>query len=156
MSQSESTLIDSMGRVIKQELEDLAQTAIGLKLAGHRVVVAIGEPPTSTNDFPGDQVYRTGYAAMVVSQTKLMADWKKCFDGCNELSAQVLVDAVVFHNKNRAQQLVDVLTELIDMSVVPVVGLSAAGRGAGGSPLDAFLINLLDMRGSGSRTRVAV
>ena len=156
VSQSESTLIDPMGKVIEHELEDLAGTAIGLKLAGHRVVVAIGEPPTTRNDFPGNQVYRTGYAAMVVSQTKLMAEWKKCFDGCNELSAQVLVDAVVFHNKHRAQQLVGVLTELIDMSVIPVVGLSAAGRGVGSSLLDAFLVNLLDVRGSGSRSKVAV
>lgn len=156
VSQSENTLIDPKGQVIHKELVELARTAISLKLAGNRVVVAVGESPTERNDYLSGQVFRTGYAAMVVSQTKLMAEWKKCLDNCSELSAQVLVDEVVFHNKQRAQQLAGVLSELTDMSVIPVVGLSAAGRGVGGSMLDTFLIGLLEKQGNAARTRVAV
>ncbi|WP_157969758.1 amino acid kinase family protein [Pseudomonas huaxiensis] len=149
-------MIDPKGTVIQQELVDLAREAITLKLAGHRVVVAVGEPPNATGDYPGDQVYRTGYASMVVSQTRLMSEWKKCFDNCGELAAQVLVDAVVFHNKHRAQQLADVLTELTDMGVIPMVGLSAAGRGVGSSLLDTFLLGLLDKPARLLRARAAV
>ena len=156
VSQSEGTLIDPKGKVIQQELVDLARAAVSLKLAGNRVVVAVGEPPNAKGDYPGDQVYRTGYASMVVSQTKLMSGWKKCFDSCSELAAQVLVDAVVFHNKHRAQQLAGVLTELTDMGVIPMVGLSAAGRGVGSSLLDTFLITLLDKQTSAVRAKAAV
>lgn len=156
VSQSEGNLIDPKGQVFQQELVDLARAAISLKLAGNRVVVAVGEPLDGKGGYPGDQVYRTGYAAMVVAQTKLMSEWKKCFDSCNELAAQVLVDVVVFHNKQRAQQLLGVLTELTDMGVIPLVGLSAAGRGVGSAFLDTFLITLLDKRTSTVRAKAAV
>ncbi|WP_147406510.1 hypothetical protein [Pseudomonas reidholzensis] len=152
----ESSLIDPKGKVIQQALMDLARTAITLKRAGHRVVVAVGEPPNARGDYPGDQVYRAGYASMVVSQTKLMSEWKNCFDSCSELAAQVLVDAVIFHNKHRAQQLADVLTELTDMGVIPIVGLSAAGRGVGSSLLDTFLLGLLDKPPVTARAKAAV
>lgn len=156
VSQSEGTLIDPKGKVIQQELVDLARAAISLKLAGNRVVVAVGEPPDAKGDYPGDQAPRTGYASLVVAQTKLMSEWKKCFDSCSELAAQVLVDAVVFHNKHRAQQLAGVLTELTHMGVIPMVGLSAAGRGTGRSLLDTFLITLLDKQTRAARTKAAV
>lgn len=147
ISQSEDTLIDPKGGVIQRELFDLAQAVIAIKLQGHRVVVAVGEAPSNGATF-FDQVYREGYAAMVVSQTKLMSEWKKCLDHFGEMAAQVLVDAVVFHNRHRGQQLASVLTELTDMGVIPVVGLSAAGRGVGSDRLDSFLVNLLEKQAS--------
>lgn len=156
VSQSESALIDPKGKLILQELIDLARAAINLKLEGYRVVVAIGEPPTARVDSPCNQVYQAGYAAMVISQTKLMAEWKKCFDHYNELSAQVLVDAVVFQNKHRAQQLAGVLTDLTDMSIIPVIGLNPANRGVKSSMLDTFLVELLEKQGNQAPTAVAV
>ncbi|WP_449433793.1 hypothetical protein [Pseudomonas putida] len=147
ISQFEDTLIDPKGGVIQRELFDLAQAAIVIKLQGHRVVVAVSEAPLNGATF-FDQVYREGYAAMVVSQTKLMSEWKKCLDHFGEMAAQILVDAVVFHNRHRGQQLASVLTELTDMGVIPIVGLSAAGRGVGGDRLDSFLANLLEKQAS--------
>ncbi|WP_282363063.1 hypothetical protein [Pseudomonas sp. PS01297] len=144
MSQSENTLFDLKGRVVQSELVELARTAISLKSSGNSVVVAIGEHCSAGAGCLGGEVYRAGYAAMVVSQTKLMAEWEKCFSNGGELSAQVLVDAVVFHNELRGQQLAGVLCELTDMGVVPIVGLSAGGRGACTTLLDSFLLTLLD------------
>jgi len=156
VSQSENTLFDPKGGLVQSELVELARTAIGLKLSGHRVVVAVGEPPSANVNYSGGQVYREGYAAMVVSQTRLMAEWKKCFDHCGELAAQVLVDAVVFHNKLRGQQLAGVLSELTDMGVIPIVGLSAAGRRVCNTILDSFLLNLLDKHMNGVHPKVAI
>lgn len=156
ISQSEDLLIDPKGGVIHQELVDLARAAISLKLEGHRVVVAVGEAPPKGASYSFDQVYREGYAAMVVSQTKLMSEWKKSLDHCGEMAAQVLVDAVVFHNRHRGQQLASVLIELTDMGVIPIVGLSAAGRGAGGDRLDSFLINLLEKKAPSGHSAAAV
>lgn len=144
VSQSENTLLDPEGSVIQHELLDLVSAAISLKLAGNRVVVAVVEAADARGNVPRDQVFRAGYAAMVVSQTRLMSEWKQCLDRRGVLAAQVLVDAVVFYNKDSARQLAGVLTELTGNGVVPVVGLSAAGRGVGGLSLDAFLRDLLE------------
>lgn len=144
VSQSENTLFDLDGAVVQAELVALARTAIDLKAAGNRVVVAVGEPPSAGAGCSGGQVYRAGYAAMVVSQTRLMAEWEKCFNNGGEVAAQVLIDAVVFHNALRGQQLAGVLCELTDRGVVPIVGLSAGGRGACTTLLDSFLLTLLD------------
>lgn len=156
VSQSENTLFDFKGRVVQSELVALARTAIYLKAAGNRVVVAVGEPPSAGAGCSGGQVYRAGYAAMVVSQTRLMAEWEKCFNNSGEVAAQVLVDAVVFHNELRGQQLADVLCELTDMGVVPIVGLSAGGRGACNTLLDSFLLTLLDNHKKGILQKLAV
>lgn len=154
--QSENILFDPKGGVIHSELVELARIAISLKTSGNRVVVAVGEPPSAGNAYFGGQVFREDYAAMVVSQTKLMAEWEKCFDRCGELSAQVLIDAVVFSNKLRGQQLAGVLCELTDMGVIPIVGLSAVGRGVCNTILDSLLLTLLDKHEKGGRQKVAV
>jgi glutamate 5-kinase len=146
-------LIDAKGKVIQPELEALARAAISLKLAGDRVVVAVSKPQNARADYAGEHVHRSGYASVAVSQTKLMSELKRCFDSSIELTAQVLVDAVVFHEEHRAQQLSSVLTELIDMGVIPMVGLSAAGRGEVSSLLDTFLLNLLDKATASSSPR---
>lgn len=140
----EEALVDPLGGVQLTALEALVVAAVSLKHAGHRVVVAIESPSACGRDYlPAP---RGGASDRVVSQTQVMAHWNTLLDARSELAAQILVDAVVFHNRHRAQQLADVLTELTDMGVMPIVAISAVGAHGEATLLGAFVSGLLEKR----------
>jgi glutamate 5-kinase len=121
-----SSITDEGGTIVEAAVEKLCGEAVGLRSAGHTVVlvssgaIAAGLPAVGiTGERPRDAV--TLQAVSAVGQTRLMRVYEQAFAGHGVVAGQVLLDPHDFMLRQQYLHARATLEKLVELDVVPIV-----------------------------------
>lgn len=120
-----STLTHEDGKLNMNIIDKICKTLKKLKALGFRVIlvssgaIGVGMGKIGLKTRPKSTIEKQALAA--IGQCELMSIYSKEFIKYNIITAQVLLTADVVSNKISKQNVINTLTALIDMGIIPIV-----------------------------------